>query len=625
MRASPDRGPDPSRLEGRRLLLSPLTGTTFESLFGTGLAAPRRRMKNAAVIEPHPCVEDFGVDDLPQRHPHAPRYARARLAPALAAALALLLSLSACSDRDVPAASSTGAAASSSSTAPHRLVRGNGPEPDSLDPQRARNVESANVLRDLYEGLTIVGHDGAPAPGVAKSWSVSADGLRWTFLLRAEARWSNGDPVVAADFVAALQRLVAPATRSQYAQVVDSIRHAREIIAGRQPPTALGVVAPDPATVVIELESPTPYLPGLMSHWSTMPVHRPTLAREGAGFVKPGVLVGNGAFRLVAWVQGAQLDLERNRQYWNDAATRLEAVRFVTQSDENAEYQRWRSGELHVTATVPRGQFDNIRREHAAALKLGPQLGTYYFGLNLDREPFRSQPGLRRALSLALDRERITGSVTRVGELPANGWVPPGTFNYTSQSFDYAGRPMAERLVEARRLYAAAGFSAARPLRFELRYNTGDVHNRIAVAAAAMWKQALGAEVSLVVREFKVLQQEVDAREVDLFRSSWIGDYNDAYTFLQLFKGDFGLNTPHFRDARYDALLVAAAAEVDPAKRRATLEEAERVLLAAHPVIPVHFYVTKHLVSPRVQGWYDNVLNVVYSKDLALSPAGAGP
>ena len=162
----------------------------------------------------------------------------------------------------------------------------------------------------------------------------------------------HGDPVVAADFVAALQRLVDPATRSQYAQVVDSIRHAREIIAGRQPPTALGVVAPDPATVVIELESPTPYLPGLMSHWSTMPVHRPTLAREGAGFVKPGVLVGNGAFRLVAWVQGAQLDLERNRQYWNDAATRLEAVRFVTQSDENAEYQRWRapfcdeSGEL---------------------------------------------------------------------------------------------------------------------------------------------------------------------------------------------------------------------------------------------------------------------------------------
>ena len=538
--------------------------------------------------------------------------------PLLLSAL-LLLPLAACSSRDAAAPQADADAATTSRSA-SRLVRGNGPEPDSLDPQRARNVESANVLRDLYEGLTIVGRDGAPAPGVATAWSVSADGLRWTFTLRPDARWSNGDPVVAADFVAALRRLVDPATGSQYAQVVEAIRNAPDVIAGRLPTTALGVAAPDPATVVVDLASPTPYLPGLMSHWSTMPVHGPSLARHGAAFVKPGNLVGNGAFRLVAWVQGAQLDLERNRHYWNDAATRLEAVRFVTQADENAEYKRWRSGELHVTMTVPRGQFDQIRREHAAELKIGPQLGTYFFGINLDREPFRSQPGLRRALSLALDRERIVASVTRVGELPANGWVPPGTFDYGSQSFDYAGRPMAERLAEAKRLYAEAGYSAARPLRFELRYNTGDVHNRIAVAAAAMWKQALGAEVELVVREFKVLQQDVDARQVDLFRSSWIGDYNDAYTFLQLFKGDFGINTPHFRDAGYDALLVDAAREVDPARRRATLEQAERLLLAAHPVIPVHFYVNKHLVSPRVQGWYDNVMNVVYSKDLGLGP-----
>lgn len=522
------------------------------------------------------------------------------------------------------AATATGADASApaggSAMERARLVRGNGPDPDSLDPQRARNVESASVLRDIGEGLTLVGRDGAPAPGVAREWSVSPDGLRWTFRLRPEARWSNGDPVVAEDFVAALRRLVDPATRSQYAQVVDAIRNATAAIAGRVPPSALGVGAPDPATLVIELESPTPYLPGLMSHWSTLPVHRPTLARWGNDFMKPGKHVGNGAFSLVAWVQGAHLDLVRNRNYWNDAATRVEAVRWVSLPDESAEYKMWRGGELHVTATVPRGQFDAIRREHGAALKVGPQLGTYFFGINLDREPFRSKPGLRRALSLALDRARITGSVTRVGELPAEGWVPPGTFDYTSQQFDYAARPMAERIAEARRLYAEAGYSAANPLRFELRYNTGEVNNRIAVAAAAMWKQALGAEVSLVVREFKVLQQDVDARQVDLFRSSWIGDYNDAYTFLQLFKSDFGINTPHFRDPGYDALLLAAAREVDPAKRRAKLEEAERLLLAAHPIVPVYFYVSKHLVSPRVQGWYDNVMNVVYSKDLALAP-----
>jgi oligopeptide transport system substrate-binding protein len=198
--------------------------------------------------------------------------------------------------------------------------------------------------------------------------------------------------------------------------------------------------------------------------------------------------------------------------------------------------------------------------------------------------------------------------------------VPPGTYNYAAQSLDYAAQPMSARLAEARRLYAAAGYSAAKPLRFELRYNTGETHNRLAVAVASMWKEALGVEVALVAVEFKVLQQDIDAGGLDVFRLSWIGDYNDPYTFLQYFKGDFGINTSRFRDARYDALLQQAAREVDVEKRRLTLEEAERVLLAAHPLIPLYFYVNKHLVSPRVRGWYDNVLNVVYSKDLELLP-----
>ena len=546
-----------------------------------------------------------------------------RVAPrALLLAALAVLSFAGCSrSGDAPdpeAASATPSRADPA--APRFLVRGNGPEPDSLDPQRARNVESSSVLRDMYEGLTIVGQDGAPAPGVASEWAVSEDGLRWTFRLRPEARWSNGDPVVAADFVAAMQRLVDPATASQYAQVVDSIRNAGGIIRGQRKPAELGVSAADARTLVVELESPTPYLPGLMSHWSTMPVHRPSLQAHGAAFVKPGNHVSNGAFRLTAWVQGAHVDLERNRNYWNDAATRIDRLRWVSQSDESAEYKRYRSGELHVTYTVPRGQFDVIRREHADELHLGPQLGTYFYGFNLEREPFRSQPALRRALSMVIDRQRLVESVTRLGELPAHGWVPPGTYNYAAQSLDYAAQPMSARLAEARRLYAEAGYSAAKPLRFELRYNTGETHNRLAVAVASMWKEALGVEVALVAVEFKVLQQDIDAGGLDVFRLSWIGDYNDPYTFLQYFKGDFGINTSRFRDARYDALLQQAAREVDVGKRRLMLEEAERVLLAAHPLIPLYFYVNKHLVSPRVRGWYDNVLNVVYSKDLELLP-----
>jgi len=511
----------------------------------------------------------------------------------------------------------TGCAPSPPSTA-NILLRGNGPEPDSLDPQKARSVESHVVLRDLYECLTALAPDASPAPGVAESWEASADGLRYTFHLRDNARWSNGDRVTSDDFVFALRRLVDPATASQYAQLIDVVAQATAIVAGRAAPESLGVSAPDETTVVVRLESPAPYLPGLLSFPSTCPVHRPTLAKEGARFTKPGVMVSNGAFRLTEWVPGSHISATRNHAYWNDAATRLDGVKYLQIPDESAEFTRYRAGDLHVTAVVPRGQYDLIRRDYAAQLHIAPQLGTYYYGFALDRAPFRDAPGLRRALSLVIDRERLADLVLRVGELPAYGWVPPGVHDYSPQRFDYAGRPMSERIAEARRLYAAAGYSAAKPLRFELRYNSGEVHGRLAVAIAAMWREALGVEVQLSAVEFRSLMADIDARDVQMFRISWGGDYNDAYSFLQYLKSDFGINLPRYANPAYDALLGRAAATADTAARRALLEEAERTMLADTPLLPLYFYVNKHLVSPRVEGWYDNVMNVVYSKDLAL-------
>lgn len=534
-------------------------------------------------------------------------------------ALCLVVSLLAACGSSAPPADQPGASTAAPAAA-LRLVRGNGPEPDSLDPQRARNVESANVLRDLFEGLTAVGRDGEPVPAAAERWETSADGLRWTFTLRDALRWSNGDPVVAEDFAAALRRLVDPATASQYAQIVDVIRGANEIIQGRRPASELGVQAVDARTLVVELATRAPYLPGLMSHWSTFPVHRATLASAGDEFMKPGTAVTNGPFLLEAWVQGSHVDLGANPRYWNARQVQLAGVRWVTNNDSAVEYRRYRGGEIHVTAVVPPAQFDQVRREHGAELRVGPQLGTYFYGFNLEREPFRSQPGLRRALSLVIDRQKLVETVTRVGERPGHGWVPPGTFDYAPQSLDYASQPMAGRIAEARRLYAAAGYSAQRPLRFELRYNSGDVHNRIAVAVSQMWKEALGVEATLVADEFRVLQQNIDAGRVDVFRLAWIGDYNDAYTFLQYFRSGFGINTARYRSAEYDRLLDEAAAAPDAAARRAKLEAAERRLLADHPILPLYFYATKHLVNPRVVGWYDNAMNVTYSAHLALRP-----
>ena len=499
------------------------------------------------------------------------------------------------------------------------LVRGGGPEPDSLDPQKARGFEAQSILRDLCEGLTTLDKHGRVAPGVARAWNTSLDGLTYTFDLRREAAWSNGDRVVAADFVAALRRLVDPATGSGYAQYIDVVANAAEIVTGHKSAGELGVAAPDDSTVVITLATPAPYFPTLLSHPATCPVHRATLQREPLALTRPGTMVSNGAFVLKEWVPGAYILATRNHHYWNDQATRLEGVRYLLISDENAELARYRGGELQVTYTVPRGQFDWIRAHLADELHISPQLSTYYYGFNLRRYPFKDQPKLRRALSLVIDRAKLTRLVLRVGELPAYGWVPPGVAHYTSQSLEYAELPMAARIAEAQRLYQEVGYSREKPLRFELRYNAGEVHTKLAVAIASMWKEALGADVRLTQVEFKSLLQDIDRGDVEVFRSSWVGDYNDAYSFAQVLKSDFGVNLPRYSSPRYDALLGSAARQQDPLARSALLEEAERVMLADHPLMPLYFYVNKHLVKPEVLGWYDNVMNVVYSRDLALA------
>jgi oligopeptide transport system substrate-binding protein len=501
------------------------------------------------------------------------------------------------------------------------LLRGNGPDPDSLDPHRARSTEAMMVLRDLFECLTRLDRAAAPAPGAALSWEVVEDGLLYVFKLRPDQRWSDGSAVSASQFVAGLRRLADPATASQYAQLIDVIENASDIIAGRKSVETLGVQAPDPATVHIRLRSPAPYLPALLAHPSCAPLHVESHARLGDSFARAGNLVSNGAFVLEEWLQGSYIRARRNPHYWNNAANRIDAVKYLQIGDENAELRAYRAGELHCTYVVPRGQFDWIRENLGAELHVSPQLSTYYFGYNLDRKRFT--PKIRQALSMAIDRDLLTKSVLRVGELPAWGWVPPGVFNYTPQTFDYATRSQAERVALARQLLAEEGFTRDQPLTFDLRYNTGEVHNKVAVAVAAMWKESLGVVAKLSAVEFKTLFSDVERRDVDVYRLSWVGDYNDPYTFLQYLKSDFGINLPHYQSKAYDALLADAARQTDAAKRRELLEQAERLMLADHPLIPLYFYVNKHLVKPELQGWYDNVMNVVYSSDLSLAPRAA--
>lgn len=503
------------------------------------------------------------------------------------------------------------------------LRRGNSVEPETLDPHRARGVSAANVLRDLYEGLTTEAPDGAIVPGTAERWEVSADGRAYTFTLRADARWSDGAPLTAADFADSLRRVLDPATGSPVSQVLAPIERAEDVIAGRAPPAALGVAAPDARTLVIRLAAPTPYFPAVLAHPAAFPVRGD---RKGTVPIfrtdeKWGQSPGNGAYRLAEWVPQSHLTLVRNPHYWNDAATSIDRVIYYPTENPAAELKRYRAGELDLTDTIPLGQARWVREHLGAELRVAPYLGLYYYGFNLTRPPFRDQPGLRRALALAVDRETLTARITASGEQPAYGWVPPGVAGYAPVQPEWAQWPREQRLAEARRLYAAAGYSAERPLELELRYNTGDNHKRVALAVAWMWREALGVRTRLVNEEFKVYLQNRRHRQVtQVFRADWIGDFNDPATFAERMLSTSGLNDTGWTSPDYDRLVAQARGEADAARRQALLQQAERILLDEQPVLPLYFYVSKRLVKPYVAGWQANIMDHHYTRHLRVLP-----
>lgn len=497
------------------------------------------------------------------------------------------------------------------------LRRGNGAEPESLDPHRARSEAALTILRDLYEGLTEIGPDGAPALAAADQCAISADGITYRFHLRKLARWSNGEPLVAEDFAAAWRRLVDPRTGAQYAQLLAPVQGAEAITLGLAAASALSVRAVDPATLVVQLARPTPYFLAILAHPATFPINRTVLEQHPLGFAKPGVMVSNGAFVLTRWDFGSHLVAGRNHRYWNDAATHVDGVEYYSMTEPATELRAFRSGALDVTSTIPGAQFTWIKQHMGQELHLSAQLGVYYLGLNLRRAPFAKSPQLRQALSLVIDRERLVQAVTGTGETAAYTFVPAQTVNYSPPVPEYASWPMPRRIARARQLLADAGLLQSPPA-IELRYNSNELHSRIAVAVARMWKEALGVDTSLHAEEFKVLLQDIDRGDVtQVFRASWLADYNDAYSFLQLLQSGSGINLPRYSNAAYDDLLARAASEVDAGRRRALLQNAEQVMIADQPLIPLYFYVAKHLVSAQVTGWRDNAMNVVYSKQLA--------
>ncbi|MEE4639721.1 MAG: peptide ABC transporter substrate-binding protein [Wenzhouxiangella sp.] len=490
------------------------------------------------------------------------------------------------------------------------IHRGNGEEPQTLDPHLAEGVPSSNILRDLFEGLTTTTPDGRIVAGAAVHWDISRDGLVYTFYLDPDGRWSNGDPVTAEDFVWSWRRVVDPASGAAYGRMLAPVVNAEAIFAGRLPVEELGVTALSPTSFQVRLNDPTPYFLGLLNHPTTYPVHRPSYEAHGSAHVRPGNLVSNGAFRLLDWQIRSRIELEKNPHYRAAESVIIERVVLYPFEDENTEFNRFRAGDLHWTYQVPNTQFRWLQRNMSEALVVAPWFGTYFFSFNLTRPPFQDNLPLRGALNLAIDREILTTRVTQFGEIPTFTLIPPGLPDFESPVPEYADWTQAERQAEALRLYRQAGYSDDEPLTVELRYNTSENHRKIAVALAAMWKDVLGVRTRLINEEFRVfLQNRAQRRVTEVFRAGWIGDYQDAFTFLELFHSGHGRNDAGYDNPRYDRLLEQIAGERIPSRRRNLMAEAERILLEDQVVLPVYVYVSKRLVDPRLGGWENNIMD----------------
>ena len=496
------------------------------------------------------------------------------------------------------------------------LNRGLVGEPETLDPHNFTSNQAGYVLRDIGEGLVSNLPNGELTGGVAESWSISPDGLTYTFNLRPDAKWSNGQSIVADEFVGAFRALVDPMNASTNANSLQQVLHAADIIRGKAMVEELGVKALSEHHLQIVLHAPTPYFLQLLTHPSTFPVFGVQSRSENRSIDSN---VSNGAYVLSSWEIGSELVLRKNNNYWNVQNVCFERVIYHVVK-EDSEYNRFRAGELDVTGTVSSGNYVSAKKNFRKELKIAPYLGVYYYGFNMTNPLFENDRNVRKALSLAIDRELLVEKITGRGERPAYGWVPPGTSTYRSFEPEYSILDKTQREEEARRLYRLSGFGPSNPLKFELRYNVSDVQQRIALAIQSMWLDVLGAEAKLVSEEFKVLLSNIRQRQVtDVFRLSWTGEFNDAVTFLQLFESDDPSNMTGYSNSEYDELMLQARGERDELKRQSILEAAEKLAINDRPAIPLYFYVSKHLVSEKVDGWSSNVLNVHRSQHLCPS------
>ena len=498
------------------------------------------------------------------------------------------------------------------------LRRGNAYEPATLDPFKTTTIYESFIVGDLFEGLTIKGIDATPQPGVAESWELSDDSMSWTFYLRADNQWSDGTPLTSADVVFSFQRLMDPATASQFPTLFYVIKNGRAVNTGELPPEELGVVAVDELTVRIDLDKPAPFLPGLLSNAFATTVPQHAIEKYGDDWVKPGTMISNGAFTLQVWESFDRIEITKNPLFHEAGSVQLDRVIYYPTEDFNSALQRFRSGELDMSYEFPVSRYEWLQENLASETRVSPALNTMYLSVNQTKPPL-DDIRVRKALSLAIDRTAITDQVLQSGEIPAYGFVPNGMPGYTTGSLDFRGMPQSERFAEARRLLAEAGYGPQNPLRLNFRLMSQANRMRITAAIAAMWRP-LGVIAEINNSEGKVLFADLKSGDFDIGFSGWVADYDDAENFLYILKSDsVNSNYSRYNSPEFDRLMAESYLIKDPAARQAKLAEAEQVMLNDHAVIPVFWDVHRNLIQDYVVGWVPNATDDHLSRYMSLN------
>lgn len=498
-----------------------------------------------------------------------------------------------------------------------QIVRHIKDEPASLDPLKAVGLPEIQVIRDLFEGLTNQDAQGNIVPGVAQSWS-SNDNKTWVFTLRNNARWSNGDPVTAQDFVYSWQRLVDPKNSSPFAWFagLSGIENAAAITKGEMTPDKLGVIAQGKTQLKVTLDRPVPWFPALVANVALFPVPQKMIAQEGDSWTAPGKLVGNGAYQLSERVVNEKIVLIRNPDYWDDAHSVLTKVTFVPINEESSATKRYRANDVDITESFPKNMYAMLKKTLPGEVYTPDQLGTYYYAFNTQKGP-TADVRVRKALSWSIDRKVIAEKVLGTGEKPAWHFTPDVTAGFKPLPTFMQQHDQNTLNAQAKALLTSAGYGPGKPLKLKLLYNTSESHQKIAIAVASMWKKNLGVDVTLENQEWKTYIDSRNSGNFDVIRASWVGDYNEPSTFLNLLTSGNSSNISRFSNADYDAVIAKASKETNDQARNSDYNRAEQILAEQTPIAPIYQYTNGRLIKPWVKGYpITNPEDVAYSREL---------